>query len=79
MSAGSYSFGLMYGTNRNKTDEEIWDLQNKSLTPEETKAILNECGVTKDEFFIIPVIQPFSSYAYTIDDGYQDRVSKLFE
>jgi hypothetical protein len=40
---------------------------------------LNECGVTKDEFFIIPVIQPFSSYAYTIDDGYQDRVSKLFE
>ncbi len=79
MSAGSYSFGLMYGTNRNKTDEEIWDLQNKSLTLEETKAILNECGVTKDEFFIIPVIQPFSSYAYTIDDGYQDRVSKLFE
>ena len=79
MSAGSYSFGLMYGTNRNKTDEEIWDLQNKSLTLEETKAILNECGVTKDEFFIIPVIQPFSSYAYIIDDGYQDRVSKLFE
>ena len=79
MSADSYSFGLMYGTNRNKTEEEIWALQNKSLTLEETKAILNECGVSQDEYFIIPVIQPFSSYAYTIDDGYQDRVKKMFE
>ncbi len=79
MSAGSYSFGLMYGTNRNKTDEEIWGLCDRPLTLNEAKALLNECGVSKDEIFIIPVIQPFSSYAYEIDDGYVDRVKKMFE
>lgn len=79
MTAGSYTFGLMYGTNRNKTDEEIWNLSNKNLTLDETKAILNECGVTRDEIIIIPVINPLSSYAYEIDDGYQERVSKMFD
>lgn len=79
MTAGSYTFGLMYGTNRNKTDEEIWELSNKNLTLDETKAILNECGVTRDEIIIIPVINPLSSYAYDIDDGYQERVSKMFD
>jgi hypothetical protein len=79
MAEDTYSFGLMFGTNRSKTDEEIWDLQTRPLTLDEAKAILNECGVTKDEIFVIPVVQPVSSYAYEIDDAYRERVSKLFE
>ena len=74
----SYWFGLMYGTNRSKTEEEIWALGETPLTLNEAKALLNECGVDKDGIFIIPVIQPFSSYAYEIDDGYRERVRKMF-
>ena len=74
----SYWFGLMYGTNRSKTEEEIWALGETPLTLNEAKALLNECGVDKEGIFIIPVIQPFSSYAYEIDDGYRERVRKMF-
>ena len=79
MSEDSYSFGLMYGTNRSKTDEEIWALADKPLTLDEAKALLNECGASRDDIIIIPVIQPVSSYEYEIDDEYQERVSKLFD
>ncbi len=77
MSEDSYSCGLMFGTNRTKTDEEIWDLTKKALTIDEAKAILDQCA-NKDEVFIIPVIQPISSYAYTIDDEYIKKVRDLF-
>lgn len=79
MSEDSYHCGMMSGTNRNKTDEEIWDLAKKPLSIEEAKMILNELGVKKEEVFIIPVVQPFSSYRYEIDDAYREKVRKLFE
>ncbi|MCR4775044.1 MAG: hypothetical protein K5869_01560 [Saccharofermentans sp.] len=79
MSEDSYHCGMMSGTNRNKTDEEIWDLAKKSLSIEEAKMILNEFGVKKEDVFIIPVIQPISSYRYEIDDAYREKVRKLFE
>ena len=79
MAEDSYSFGLMYGTNRAKEDEEIWDLQTRPLTLDEAKAILNECNVTRAEIFIIPVVQPTSSYKYRIDNAYWEKVYKLFE
>ncbi len=77
MSEDSYSCGLMLGTNRSKTDEEIWDLTKKTLTIDEAKAILDQCA-NKDEVFIFPVIQPISSYAYTIDEEYVKKVQALF-
>ena len=77
MSEDSYSCGLMMGTNRNKTEAEIMDLANKALTIDEAKAILDQCA-NKDEVFIIPVIQPISSYSYTIDEEYTKKVQNLF-
>lgn len=78
MAENSFSCGLMYGTNREKTDEEIWSLQNRSISIDEAKAILNECGVTKDEVIVIPIHQPYSSYMYEIDDAYCKYVTQLF-
>ena len=79
MSEDSYSFGLMFGTDTSKTDEEIMALAERPLTLSEAKALLNECGVSRDEITIIPVIQPISSYEYEIDDEYRERVSRLFD
>ena len=76
---GSYRCGMMSGTNRNKTDEEIWGLQEKSLSVEETKAILNEIGVEESDIIVIPIAQPYSSYMYELDDEYKENVAKLFE
>lgn len=79
MAEDSYTCGLMGGTNRNKTEEEIWDLQNKALTIDEAKAILEELGVKGNDIIVIPVVQPYSSYHYEIDDEYRARVEKLFK
>ena len=78
MAEGSYHCGMMSGTNRNKTEEEIWDLAKKPLTIEETKLILNELKIDKEYWIIIPVVQPISSYRYVIDDAYREKVNKLF-
>lgn len=78
MAEGSYHCGLMSGTNRNKTEEEIWDLAKKPLTIEEAKLILNELKIDKEYWIIIPVVQPISSYRYEIDDAYREKVRKLF-
>ena len=79
MAENSYYCGLMSGTDRNKTEEEIWDLHKKPLTIEEAKLILKEHGVDKDGYVVIPVVQPYSSYYYEIDDAYRAKVKKLFE
>ena len=79
MAEGSYHCGMMSGTNRNKTEEEIRGLVQKQLTIDEAKLILKELGVKKEEIIIIPVVQPVSSYRYVIDDAYREKVRKLFE
>ena len=79
MAEGSYQCGMMSGTNRNKTEEEIWDLASKPLSIEEAKLILNDQGIKKEDWSIIPVVQPVSSYRYEIDDAYKEKVKKLFE
>lgn len=79
MAEGSYHCGLMSGTNRNKTDEEIWKLASKPLSVEEAKMILKELGVGKENWSIIAVVQPYSSYRYDIDNAYRENVKKLFE
>ncbi len=79
MAEGSYYCGMMGGTNRNKTQEEIWDLAQKQLTIGEAKLILKELGVKKEDIIVIPVVQSFSSYHYEIDDAYREKVRKLFD
>ena len=79
MAENSYRCGLLGGTNREKTQEEIWNLEFKSLSIEQAKAILDELGTDKDDIVVIPVTQPFSSYAYEIDDEYRQKVTALFK
>ena len=78
MAEGSYQCGMMSGTNRNKTKEEIRALAEKPLTIEEAKLILKELGIGQGYFIVIPVVQPVSSYSYRIDDDYREKVRKLF-
>ena len=79
MAEGSYHCGLMSGTNRTKTKEEIWDLASRPLSIEEAKLILKELGIGKENWSIIAVVQPYSSYRYEIDDAYSEKVRKLFD
>ena len=79
MAENSYECGMMGGTNRNKTEEEIWDLHKRTLSIEEAKLILKELGIGKDRISVIPVVQPYSSYRYEIDDAYREKVKKMFE
>lgn len=73
-----YSCGLMSGTNRNKTDEEIHALAEKPLTIDEAKTILDALGADMSSVFVMPVIQPNSDYQYEIDEEFTDRVNALF-
>ena len=79
MAEESYRCGIMSGTNRDKTEEEIWELQERSLSVDEAKALLNELGISRNDIIVIPIAQPYSSYLYEIDSEYTERVKKLFE
>ncbi len=78
MSENSYYCGALAGTNRNKTQEEIWSLTERAVPAEDMIKILSTYP-NKDEIFIIPCIQPISSYAYSIDDEYIKKLEKIFE
>ena len=60
MAPGSYSFGLMEGTNREKTPEELWNM--KGATAEEMRAILASYDIEENDVFVIPWQNPISSY-----------------
>ena len=56
----SYSCGLMLGTNRNKTLEELINL--KGVTIAEMRAILSTYDIDEKDIIIIPWQNPVSSY-----------------
>ena len=60
MAEGSYSCGLMLGTNRNKTLEELVNLKGASI--EEMRAILSTYDIDENDVFIVPWQNPISSY-----------------
>ena len=60
MAPNSYSCGVMEGTNRNKELEELMSL--KGTTIEEMKVILASYDIPKENIFIMPWQNPFSSY-----------------
>lgn len=60
MTPGLYSFGLMEGTNREKSMEELWNM--KPATPVEMGAILSTYEIDQDEIIIIFWQNPLSSY-----------------
>lgn len=79
LAEGSYSCGVLPGTNRNKSNEEIWRLTVNSARIEEMKVILSSYDIPKEDIIIIPCVQPISSYFYQIDESYIRAVNALFE
>ena len=57
---GSYSCGVMSGTNRNKTLEELMNL--KGATIAEMRAILSTYDIAEENVSVIPWQNPVSSY-----------------
>ena len=76
MSEGSYSCGLLPGTNRNKTDQELWSLKGTSI--DEMRTILSTYDVREEDILIIPFHNPISSYFYMIDDVYNEMLRERF-
>ena len=60
MGPNSYSCGVMMGTNRNKTQEEMMNLKGASI--DEMRAILSSYDIPKEDIIIIPWQNPISSY-----------------
>lgn len=79
MAENSYRCGALSGTNRNKTADEINELQSNSASIEEMKAILSFYGIPKEDIIIMPCTQPYSSYDYEIDDDYIQKINELFD
>lgn len=79
MSEKSYRCGLLEKTEHQKTDNEILELQFKSLSVEETKLIISEIGIDSNNTIVVPISQPYSSYTYAINDEYKERVNELFK
>ena len=72
--------GLLPGTNRGATEDEITSLAANGATVEEMKMILSSYDVPYEEgIFIKPCIQPTSDYTYQIDDAYIQKVNALFD
>ena len=65
MAEGYYRFGLMQGTNREKTLEEKMAL--KGATAEEMALILSTFDIEDKNIFVIPWQNPISSYMVTED------------
>ena len=60
MAPDSWSCGVLPGTNREKTPEELWNM--KGTTIEEMRAILSTYDIPKDDIIVIPWQNPISSY-----------------
>jgi beta-lactamase regulating signal transducer with metallopeptidase domain len=68
--------GLLEGTNRNKTSEEIRSL--RGTTPEEMKLILSTYDIPAENIAVLPFLHPVSSYVYEIDEEYREQLRELF-
>lgn len=79
LAEGSYRCGILPGTNRNKTQKEIWDLGFHGVSVADMKEILAAYDVPDDEVFLFACAQPISSYLYPIDEDYCRAVSAQFD
>ena len=78
MAPNSYSCGVMEGTNREKTLEEMMNMKGASI--DEMKAILSSYVIPKEDIIIIPWQNPISSYLgeywISLKDEDPDSVAK---
>ncbi|MBQ7687710.1 MAG: M56 family metallopeptidase [Clostridia bacterium] len=71
MGPDSYSCGVMLGTNRNKTPDELMDL--KGATIAEMRAILSTYDIDEKDVSVIPWQNPVSSYLCEYWTGQNDE------
>ncbi len=60
MAKDSYSFGVLPGTNREKTLEELMNM--RGVSADEMRMILSSYDIDKSNIMIIPWLNPISSY-----------------
>jgi len=75
MAPDSYSWGVMAGTNRNKTNEELWNLRGTTL--DEMRMILSTYDLPESDIIVIPLYKPISSYYYATDEAYAGRMREM--
>ncbi len=82
MAENSYSCGLLAGKNLGYTQEELWGLNKSPASIDEMRVIIayyiSNGKVTKNKVTINAIQMPHSSYAYTIDDVYREKLNELF-
>ena len=80
MAKNSYSCGLLPGRDRAYTQEELFDLHTAPASLEEMGAIvaLYQGEIAKEDVTVCPIYMPHSSYSYTIDDAYREKIENLF-
>ena len=76
LAEGAWSCGLMAGTNREKTNDELWNLRAASVR--EMQEILASYKLPAEEIAVIPIYVPYSSYMYVIDEDYRAAVREMF-
>ena len=73
-----YRCGVVDGTNRHKTTEEILSLMENGATIGEMKTILSLYEIEKTSVLIFPVTNPISSHWIEIDEKYRTNIEKMF-
>ena len=76
MAKGQYRCGVLSGTNRLKTEEEILNLAPATI--EEMRLILSTYDIPQENISVRGVRHPLSSYYYEIDAPYQEKVRTVF-
>ena len=73
---GEYRCGAMTGTNRGKTNDEIFNLAENSTTMEEMRLILSSYDIDKEDIIIIPI--KIHSADYEIDGTDFTMIKEIF-
>lgn len=76
MAKGSYSCALLPGRDAEPADTELLTLKPTSM--EEMRAIVATYSIPEQDVVITPIIQPYSSYFYEINDKYRAQIEALF-
>lgn len=79
MAENSFRCGVISGTNRNKSNEELWGLIKNSASIEQMKTILSSYNIPAEDIIIIAYSQPISSYSFIMNDEYLQKISALFD
>ena len=76
MAPSQFYCGLLPGRNLGYTQEEIEALKPANVN--QMRQIVTSYNLSKDRISVIPINHSLSSYYYTVDDAYIERVHNLF-